>query len=241
MPHQWMEGNLPVSAKCSVCDKTCGSVLRWILPPYKIFVFFFSFGTSSTSRPVFCLLFTFVFFFSFFLLSQWWRRLQDWRCLWCRAMVHTACRPQYPVRCPLGPCRVSIVPPTALHSVGAYTHGYYDGRRKSKQKGKLGQIHTQHARFACPRLICTDTHANMATTPLIVVKKKKKKWLKEEWGGYRVSLLRAKDCFCLKSRGNKSITVTSPGDLNWLSTGVGQGERHMKIQIRWLREGRAFY
>ncbi len=33
-------------------------------------------------------------------------------------MVHTACRPQYPVRCPLGPCRVSIVPPTALHSVG---------------------------------------------------------------------------------------------------------------------------
>ncbi|KAG7262707.1 hypothetical protein CRUP_006137 [Coryphaenoides rupestris] len=40
MPHQWLEGNLPVSAKCSVCDKTCGSVLR----------------------------------------------LQDWRCLWCKAM-----------------------------------------------------------------------------------------------------------------------------------------------------------
>ena len=47
-------------------------------------------------------------------------RLQDWRCLWCRAMTHTHCRPQYPVRCPLGPCRVSIVPPTALHSVGTY-------------------------------------------------------------------------------------------------------------------------
>lgn len=41
MPHQWLEGNLPVSAKCTVCDKTCGSVLR----------------------------------------------LQDWRCLWCKAMV----------------------------------------------------------------------------------------------------------------------------------------------------------
>lgn len=41
MPHQWLEGNLPVSAKCAVCDKTCGSVLR----------------------------------------------LQDWRCLWCKAMV----------------------------------------------------------------------------------------------------------------------------------------------------------
>ncbi|TMS06896.1 Diacylglycerol kinase eta [Larimichthys crocea] len=41
MPHQWLEGNLPVSAKCAVCDKTCGSVLR----------------------------------------------LQDWRCLWCKAMA----------------------------------------------------------------------------------------------------------------------------------------------------------
>lgn len=28
MPHQWMEGNLPVSAKCLLCDKNCGSVLR---------------------------------------------------------------------------------------------------------------------------------------------------------------------------------------------------------------------
>nr|CAD7194555.1 unnamed protein product [Timema douglasi] len=73
MPHQWMEGNLPVSAKCVVCDKTCGSVLR----------------------------------------------LQDWRCLWCRATVHTACRPSHPVGCPLGPSRVSVVPPTALHSVGS--------------------------------------------------------------------------------------------------------------------------
>lgn len=41
MPHQWLEGNLPVSAKCVVCDRTCGSV----------------------------------------------RRLQDWRCLWCKAIV----------------------------------------------------------------------------------------------------------------------------------------------------------
>ena len=47
MPHQWIEGNLPVSAKCTVCDKTCGSVLR----------------------------------------------LQDWRCLWCKAMVRVSlCR-----------------------------------------------------------------------------------------------------------------------------------------------------
>lgn len=72
MPHQWMEGNLPVSSKCAVCDKTCGSVLR----------------------------------------------LQDWRCLWCRAAVHTACRPHIPVKCPLGLAKVSVVPPTALHSIG---------------------------------------------------------------------------------------------------------------------------
>ncbi|KAK8386487.1 hypothetical protein O3P69_010841 [Scylla paramamosain] len=72
MPHQWLEGNLPVSAKCAVCEKTCGSVLR----------------------------------------------LQDWRCLWCRSMVHTACRPLHPTRCPLGPCRISIVPPIVLSTIG---------------------------------------------------------------------------------------------------------------------------
>ncbi|KAK7582693.1 hypothetical protein V9T40_014138 [Parthenolecanium corni] len=72
MPHQWMEGNLPVSAKCTVCEKTCGSVLK----------------------------------------------MQDWRCLWCRTCVHTACRPKHSTRCPLGPNHVSVVPPTAIHSIG---------------------------------------------------------------------------------------------------------------------------
>ncbi|KAG8197143.1 hypothetical protein JTE90_011305 [Oedothorax gibbosus] len=73
MPHQWLEGNLPVSAKCSLCDKTCGSVLK----------------------------------------------LQDWKCLWCRALVHhVACKAQYPIKCPQGVCRASIVPPTSLHSIG---------------------------------------------------------------------------------------------------------------------------
>nr|XP_036234017.1 diacylglycerol kinase eta isoform X4 [Bactrocera oleae] len=72
MPHQWMEGNLPVSSTCSVCKKTCGSVLR----------------------------------------------LQDWRCLWCRETVHIACRPQILVACPLGPAKLSVVPPTCVHSIG---------------------------------------------------------------------------------------------------------------------------
>ena len=73
MPHQWMEGNLPVSAKCAVCEKTCGSVMR----------------------------------------------LQDWRCLWCNATVHTACRPLLAVQCSLGAAKVSVVPPTSLHSAGS--------------------------------------------------------------------------------------------------------------------------
>uniref|UniRef100_H3B529 Diacylglycerol kinase n=1 Tax=Latimeria chalumnae TaxID=7897 RepID=H3B529_LATCH len=71
MPHQWLEGNLPVSAKCAVCDKACGSV----------------------------------------------RRLQDWRCLWCKAIVHNGCREQFGKKCPLGQCKVSIIPPTALNSI----------------------------------------------------------------------------------------------------------------------------
>ncbi|XP_049305462.1 diacylglycerol kinase eta-like [Bactrocera dorsalis] len=72
MPHQWMEGNLPVSSTCSVCKKTCGSFLR----------------------------------------------LQDWRCLWCRETLHVACRPQIAVACPLGPAKLSVVPPTCVHSIG---------------------------------------------------------------------------------------------------------------------------
>ena len=88
-----------LSAKCTVCDKTCGSVLR----------------------------------------------LQDWRCLWCKAMVsarrggpggswgreglappvtrrrtlqvHTACKDSLVTKCPLGLCKVSVIPPTALNSI----------------------------------------------------------------------------------------------------------------------------
>uniref|UniRef100_A0A8C6XUK1 Diacylglycerol kinase n=2 Tax=Naja naja TaxID=35670 RepID=A0A8C6XUK1_NAJNA len=71
MPHQWLEGNLPVGARCAVCDKTSGSV----------------------------------------------RRLQDWRCLWCKTVVHSTCREQLGKKCPLGQYKVSIIPPTALNSI----------------------------------------------------------------------------------------------------------------------------
>lgn len=39
MTHQWMEGNLPVSSKCTVCDKTCGSVLRFVLTSTKLLTY----------------------------------------------------------------------------------------------------------------------------------------------------------------------------------------------------------
>ncbi|XP_038051260.1 diacylglycerol kinase delta-like isoform X3 [Patiria miniata] len=81
-PHQWLEGNLPVSAKCVVCDKTCGSVLR----------------------------------------------LQDWRCLWCKAMVHTHCKTQFPAKCPLGQCRLSLLPPISLNSMSS--DGYWQATRQ---------------------------------------------------------------------------------------------------------------
>ncbi|XP_072914675.1 diacylglycerol kinase eta-like isoform X2 [Hemitrygon akajei] len=71
MPHQWLEGNLPVSARCAVCDKVCGSV----------------------------------------------RRLQDWRCLWCKAIVHNVCKENFERKCPLGQCKLSIIPPIALNSI----------------------------------------------------------------------------------------------------------------------------
>ncbi|CAL1533005.1 unnamed protein product [Lymnaea stagnalis] len=95
MPHQWMEGNLPVSAKCSVCDKTCGSVLR----------------------------------------------LQDWRCLWCRAMVHTYCKDQLYKKCPLGQCCVSILPPTAISSIDS--DGYWEGRRPQGTSPLLVYVNTK--------------------------------------------------------------------------------------------------
>ncbi|XP_025079180.1 diacylglycerol kinase delta-like isoform X4 [Pomacea canaliculata] len=95
MPHQWMEGNLPVSAKCVVCDKTCGSVLR----------------------------------------------LQDYRCLWCRALIHTGCRDQYPRKCPLGQCRLSILPPTAISSIDS--DGYWEGMRPPGTSPLLVYVNTK--------------------------------------------------------------------------------------------------
>ncbi|XP_074657542.1 diacylglycerol kinase delta-like isoform X2 [Tubulanus polymorphus] len=80
-PHQWLEGNLPVSAKCIVCDKTCGSVLR----------------------------------------------LQDLRCLWCKAMVHSGCVDTFPKKCSLGPCHMSVLPFIAINNIDS--DGYWEATR----------------------------------------------------------------------------------------------------------------
>ncbi|KAF3837345.1 hypothetical protein F7725_004809 [Dissostichus mawsoni] len=92
--HQWLEGNLPVSAKCVVCDKNCGSV----------------------------------------------RRLQDWRCLWCKAIVHNSCKEQMGKVCPLGQYRVSIIPPTALNSIDSDDNQGVKFLRKFKQLLNPAQV-----------------------------------------------------------------------------------------------------
>uniref|UniRef100_A0A8V0ZL34 diacylglycerol kinase (ATP) n=1 Tax=Gallus gallus TaxID=9031 RepID=A0A8V0ZL34_CHICK len=113
MPHQWLEGNLPVSAKCTVCDKTCGSVLR----------------------------------------------LQDWRCLWCKAMVHTACKELLPSKCPLGLCKVSVIPPTALNSIDSDAPSFDDKILEvvavfgSMQMAVSRVINLQHHRIAQCRTV----------------------------------------------------------------------------------------
>ncbi|KAK3094795.1 hypothetical protein FSP39_006352 [Pinctada imbricata] len=95
MPHQWLEGNLPVSAKCNVCEKTCGSVLK----------------------------------------------LQDWRCLWCKTMVHTSCKEQVSRTCPLGQCKVSILPPTAINNIDS--DGYWEASRPPRTSPLLVFVNTK--------------------------------------------------------------------------------------------------
>lgn len=140
MPHQWLEGNLPVSARCAVCDRTCGSV----------------------------------------------RRLQDWRCLWCKAIVricpppspacapgeaeaggigavspgsclsshecprapqvHSACKELFGKRCPLGQYKVSIIPPTALNSIDS------DGE-SGRGRGSVSSVSAGSAWWHCARCL----------------------------------------------------------------------------------------
>nr|XP_022287677.1 diacylglycerol kinase delta-like isoform X7 [Crassostrea virginica] len=95
MPHQWLEGNLPVSAKCTVCDKTCGSVLK----------------------------------------------LQDCRCLWCKAMVHSNCKSEMPSVCPLGQCKLSILPPTAINNIDS--DGYWEATRPPRTSPLLVFVNTK--------------------------------------------------------------------------------------------------
>lgn len=113
MPHQWLEGNLPVSAKCHICDKTCGSVLRlqdwrclwckamvgsgpsgccWAFCEQSVRLPTVSVLQRASCRPS---------------ASQRLSVLQ----------VHSGCKEQLSSKCPLGQCKVSVIPPTALNSI----------------------------------------------------------------------------------------------------------------------------
>ncbi|XP_060578778.1 diacylglycerol kinase delta-like isoform X3 [Ruditapes philippinarum] len=55
------------------------------------------------------------------------RKLQDWRCLWCKTTVHSTCRDQLPKKCPFSQCRVSILPPTSIDNIDS--DGYWEAMR----------------------------------------------------------------------------------------------------------------
>ena len=101
MHHQWIEGNLPVASKCAVCDKTCGSVIRYIDFLHPINRKYKSFFPFCDIYFKLCLTNTII-------------RLQDWRCLWCRACVHATCRANFIQNCSFGETRTATVPPTCL-------------------------------------------------------------------------------------------------------------------------------
>ncbi len=80
IPHQWLEGNLPAGSKCSVCERTCGSL----------------------------------------------RRLQDFRCLWCKFTVHSECKDKVEKVCSLGEHCLSILPPSALQRSDVIRKGMWE-------------------------------------------------------------------------------------------------------------------
>lgn len=148
MPHQWLEGNLPVSAKCTVCDKTCGSVLRlqdWRCLWCKAMV-----SERRGPRPspeggqVPC---------------------QGAPGVGCEGgvaprdhglllQVHTACKESLLTRCPLGLCKVSVIPPTALNSIDS------DGKC---------HMHASLSPFSCFSL-CVFPSPTLALAVLVILR-----------------------------------------------------------------------
>eukprot|EP00118_Oscarella_pearsei_P006053 m.27659 g.27659 ORF g.27659 m.27659 type:complete len:1297 (+) comp30246_c0_seq2:58-3948(+) len=59
------------------------------------------------------------------------RRLQDWRCLWCRAFVHDDCKECFEEKCDLGSNRVSVLPPSAIRAWDGSTKGRAEAVRPS--------------------------------------------------------------------------------------------------------------
>lgn len=55
--------------------------------------------------------------------------------------IHTGCRDQYPRKCPLGQCRLSILPPTAISSIDS--DGYWEGMRPPGTSPLLVYVNTK--------------------------------------------------------------------------------------------------
>ncbi len=138
MPHQWMEGNLPVSAKCSVCDKTCGSVLRWVIQNKKrenrilnhFFCFSFTMNDVDFKTGAACG------------VGPWFTRLAAHNTPY---VVHWVLAGSASSRPQLYTASVRI------HTPYTFEWCQSGGRRKYKQKGKLGQIHTHTPRRSTHR------------------------------------------------------------------------------------------
>ena len=72
-----------------------------------------------------CIMFYTCIFSPLFLLSQ----------------LHGGCRENYPRKCPLGQCRLSILPPTAISSIDS--DGYWEGTRPPGTSPLLVYVNTK--------------------------------------------------------------------------------------------------
>ena len=61
--------------------------------------------------------------------------------LFLLSQLHGGCRENYPRKCPLGQCRLSILPPTAISSIDS--DGYWEGTRPPGTSPLLVYVNTK--------------------------------------------------------------------------------------------------
>lgn len=103
-----------MSAKCTVCDKTCGSVLRlqdWRCLWCKAMVS----GQAARAWHLLPVRSQLVPKCPF---PKWQGVFRGLPVTPCDVFqVHTSCKESLQTKCPLGLCKVSVIPPTALNSI----------------------------------------------------------------------------------------------------------------------------